>query len=317
MKRLLWIFAVTAMLTVILASHVSFAAPDTVRRTISIWSNGTRLSADMFFPGDAGPEKPYPTVVMSHGWGGLRAHLNANYAPLIASAGFIVVTFDYRGWGDSDSRMVVLGPEPAPDGNGRALVKARLVRKVVDPIDQVEDITSVLDYLMGEPMVDKERIGLWGTSFSGGHVVRVAARDSRVRAIVAQVGFMGGDWQADTLAKGRRRAVEKARGDIDPIPKDIDRIQGLRGTPDLARMVNYRPIDDAADVRVPTLIIDVEEEELFDRMKNGHAVFDVIQANGIAAYKAFPGKHYDIYNTHRDAATQLAIDWFITHLSEN
>jgi len=38
--------------------------------------------------------------------------------------------------------------------------------------------------------VDSDRLGVWGTSFSGGHVIHVAAHDPRVRAVVSQVGAM-------------------------------------------------------------------------------------------------------------------------------
>ena len=61
------------------------------------------------------------------------------------------------------------------------------------------------------------------------------------------------------------------------------------GTPDLAKMLDHRPIDSAGAVKVPTLIIDVSEEELFDRMANGRAVYDIIRQNTEAEYKTYPG----------------------------
>ena len=61
---------------------------------------------------------------------------------------------------------------------------------MVDPIDQTTDIMNAINWVAGEKQCDKERIGLWGSSFSGGHVVYVAARDPRVKAFVSQVGSM-------------------------------------------------------------------------------------------------------------------------------
>ncbi len=284
------------------------------RQAVEIWSDGTRMAGDLWLPDGFGDGEPRPAVLLTHGWGGVRAHLNSSYAPKFARAGFVALTFDYRGWADSDSRLVIVGDLPSPDARGEINVRARAIREVVDPIDQVRDITSALDYLSGEPGIDHERIGLWGTSYSGGHVVYVGARDDRVAVIVSQVGYQGVGWTPERQRLARQRAIDKARGKIDPIPQGIDEIPNLRGTPDLAKMVDYRPIDNAGAIRVPTLIIDVTEEELFDRMTNGHAVYEIIKANTTAAYETYPGKHYDIYARHYDAASSLAVAWFTEYL---
>ena len=240
--------------------------------------------------------------------------LNRTYAPTFADAGFVVLTFDYRGWADSDSRLVMIGGQPGPDDKGEMTVHARAIREVVDPVDQVRDISSALDYLVGEPGVDVARIGIWGTSYSGGHVIYVGAHDERVAAIVSQVGYQGVGWTPERLHFARQRAIDKARGAIEPIPQGIDTVPDLRGTPDLAKMADYHPIESAQRIRVPSLIIDVTEEELFDRMKNGHAVYDIIREHAEAEYKTFPGQHYGIYYQHYPAAAALALEWFRRHL---
>src|SRR5262249_31108405 len=109
-----------------------------------------------------------------------------------AQAGYLVVAFDYRGWGESDSRLIAVGKLQKKDGNFVAEVKE--VREVVDPIDQTTDVLHAINCAVGEKRCDKDRIGLWGSSFSGGHVVYVAARDPRVKAFVSQVGAMDGRW---------------------------------------------------------------------------------------------------------------------------
>jgi len=285
-------------------------------RHIDIWSDGTRMSGDLWLPDGFSKDMPRPAILMTHGWGGTREHLNDAYAGKFSEAGFVVLTFDYRGWADSDSRLVILGKQPDISKDGEVTVHARAIREVVDPFDQVRDITSALDFLSGESGVDVNRIGLWGTSYSGGHVIFVGAQDPRIAAIVSQVGYQGVGLTRERRLFARQRAIDKARGKIDPIPQGIDAFPNLRGTPDLAKMVDYRPIDWAGRIRVPTLIIDVEDEELFDRTKNGRAAFELISKNTQADYRLFPGKHYDIYYKHSSATTVLAIEWFEAYLMD-
>jgi dienelactone hydrolase len=106
--------------------------------------------------------------------------MRSGIAPRFAAAGYVVINYDYRGWGDSDSRLVVRGEMPGPDKDGYVTVKAQAIREVVDPVDQQKDIDAAVSYVHGEPMVDKNRIGIWGTSFGGGHVICRAAHDRRI-----------------------------------------------------------------------------------------------------------------------------------------
>ncbi len=294
---------------------------EAVSRHVNIWSEGTRMSGDLWAPADAQPGAKLPAILLTHGWGGVRSHLNSTYAPKFAAAGFIVLAFDYRGWADSDSRLVIAGEQPTPDASGEVTVRARAIREVVDPYDQVADISAALDFLVGEPQVDTSRIGIWGTSYSGGHALFVGARDPRIRAIVSQVGYQdsreavrlrfaqqGGEDFA------RKRATQKARGEIAPIPQGIDQFSGLRGTPDIAKMVHYRPIAVAHRVRAPTLFIDQDAEELFDRRNHGLAAYEIVRQHAPARYELLPGKHYAVYRDNFERASDLALAWFREHL---
>ena len=129
----------------------------------------------MFRPRDVEADTRLPVIVLCHGWGGKKAHLNQAIAPRFAAAGFVVLAFDYRGWGESDSRLVVTGEMPEPDENGRVTVEALAVRELVDPLDQQEDIDAAITFMEGEPYADPSRIGIWGSSFGGGHVIWRAA----------------------------------------------------------------------------------------------------------------------------------------------
>jgi len=302
------------LVVAVTAGQLASSAAASERRAVNIWSDGTRMSGDLWLPAGFGDGTKRPAILLTHGWGGTRSHLNGSYAPKFAHAGFVVLTFDYRGWADSDSRLVMIGDQPASDADGAVTVRARAIREVVDPLDQIRDISSALDFLYGEPGVDVERIGIWGTSYSGGHVIYMGAHDDRIAAIVSQVGYQGVGWTPERERFARQRAVDKARGVIDPIPQGIDRVPGLRGTPDLAKMLGYRPIESAGEIRAPTLVIDVEGEELFNRMTNGYAVYEIVRNETVAEYQTYPGTHYDIYSRHYAAASSLALEWFKRYL---
>ncbi|MHC4354211.1 MAG: alpha/beta hydrolase, partial [Planctomycetota bacterium] len=169
--------------------------PGVLQRDITLWSDGTRLSGVLLYPGDRRENDKLPALVLCNGWGGTKAFLmRSGIAPRFAAAGYVVINYDYRGWGDSDSRLVVRGEMPGPDKDGYVTVKAQAIREVVDPVDQQKDIDAAVSYVHGEPMVDKNRIGIWGTSFGGGHVICRAAHDRRIACVVAQVGSMPDDW---------------------------------------------------------------------------------------------------------------------------
>lgn len=305
------------------ATNTEREKPAFTQQSVDIWSDGTRISGDYFKPAGVEAGEKLPTLLLCHGWGGVRSHLNAAYAPQFAAAGFNVLTFDYRGWGDSDSRLVLIGEQPDANENGEATAQVRIIREVVDPFDQLQDIQAALDWLEGEPGVDRENIGLWGTSYGGGHVVWTAAHDHRVSAIVTQVGAQNSALAIETrmaeqggLEFVQSLAVKRARGEIDPVPQNQPISRGLRGTPILEDVAEYRPIDHAARLDVPTLIIDVEKEELFDISENGRKLYDQIKDRVPAKYHLFEETtHYQVYSGEPyQQAVEMAIDWFNEHL---
>ena len=111
-----------------------------------------------------------PCVVAAHGLGGTLDAGLLPFAERFAQAGFRVLAFDYRHFGLSD-------------GEPRQLVSIRR---------QLDDYAAAIDHARSLPEVDADRIALFGTSFSGGHVVRAAVSDARVAAVVAQCPMMDG-----------------------------------------------------------------------------------------------------------------------------
>ncbi len=284
-----------------------------VAKTLRLYSEGTRLAAEIRLP-DRAPEKAgHPAVLLCHGWGGLKSHL-ARYAQKFAQAGFAALTFDYRGWGESDGRIIAATDAPPLLEAGVRTLPVRVLSEIVDPIDQTTDIKNCLAALTTEPDVDPKRIGIWGTSYGGGHAVFTAGTDDRVRAVVAQVGGYGFPAQYRDFARGR--AAEKARGKLDPVvPQNgLDAVPGLQGTPDVARMVEHFPLRAAESVRVPTLILDAEFDEFNPHWEHGYKAYEIIHPHAPAEYRTFPCKHFDVYDKYFEESTDLALAWFGKHL---
>ena len=293
-------------------SRCAFA--DVAERNVTIFSEGIRLHATLYQSGAA--RAPLPTIVMSHGWGGTAAMLRPQ-AQDFAKAGYLVIAFDYRGWGESGARLVwnadATSTQPTDNAGGW-----RALREVVDPLDQAMDLQNVLHWAAGEPKVDKTRIGLWGTSFSGGLVVYAAARDRRVHAVVSQVGYMGQALETfprAQLDKAYADATRRARGELEYPQPGAREIGNLRGAPIREKFLNYAPVNDAALVNCPILFIAAEHEELFDNRQHPELAYE--HANEPKRYVVIPGiSHYGVYAEARNQATRLAIDWFNLYLKQ-
>ena len=324
MKRMLATLAIFAAVTVLGLPASAQPNPNVDSKAVTIWSDGTRLAGNLFWPKDAKEGDKLPAIVLCHGWGGVKDHLNRTYAPRFAAGGFVVLTFDYRGWGESDSRLVVKGEMPKPDADGNVTVTAQAIREVVDPRDQLEDIRNALNFLEGEPLVDRGRIGLWGSSFGGGLVLQTAVDDPRVKCVVSQVGAVDArDAAAQPyldkggLAGTHEMEIKRARGEVPPVPQGENTFEGLRGTPHLERFARFAPVLEAHKLEVPILVIDAENEELFDRMQHGAKVYEIAKENVEAKYHVEPGiQHYGIYQARYIQGADAALDWFKEHLKK-
>ncbi|MBI3695422.1 MAG: alpha/beta fold hydrolase [Acidobacteria bacterium] len=296
----------------------AFTPPEEIEfRRASIISEGTRMSAELFsLKSLAG--KRLPTVIMCHGWGGVAAGLRLQ-AMDFARAGYFVVAFDYRGWGESDSRLLLTGPAPKERPNHRFTAEVQEVREVVDPLDMTTDLLNAIHWVQGEPQCDTHRIGLWGSSYSGGHVVYAAARDPRVKATVSQVPALDSRNVIATEAERNKtyeEATRRARGEIGyPLPRA--RIVGnLQGGPVRERQALYAPVEDADKApQCAMLFIVAEKEELF--RNEDHAGKAYLRAKGPKKLVTIPGiTHYGIYREARMEATKLGIEWFDLYLKK-
>lgn len=130
-------------------------------------SKNVRCDGDLYLPES---EKKPPIVIMAHGMAAQKDFRLPAFAERFVKKNMAVFLFDYRTFGKS-------GGTP---------------RQIVDPFRHVEDWQAAIAHVRSLPDVDVTRIALWGTSFSGGHVITCAAGDSEIAAVVSQVPFVSG-----------------------------------------------------------------------------------------------------------------------------
>ena len=283
------------------------------KRPFILFSEGTRIAAEIHLPVAQAPAGGYPSILLCHGWGGLKDQL-APHAEAFARAGLAAMTFDYRGWGASDGRLIAAREAPRLLEAGEHTLTVQVLREIIDPVDQTTDASNCLAVLSTQPELNPSRIGIWGTSFGAGHAVFLAGHDPLIKAVVAQAGGFG--LAPKYREHARARAVEKALGLMLPaVPQGgLDALPDLAGTPDVARMLHHSPLAAAERVRVPTLLIDMDQEELVNRMEHGHAAYEIIRRHAICEYRLLPGKHYDIYGRHLEETRNMTLEWFQKYL---
>lgn len=296
----------------------SFKAPENIEfRTAKIISEGVRIHAELYSLKSL-TGKPLPTVIQAHGWGGTAANLRWDSLAL-ANAGYLVIAFDYRGWGQSDGR-VILTAQPEKKEGRRFTAQVEELREYVDPMEQLTDWFTVINWAMGEPAVDKQRIGIRGSSYSGGHVFFVAAREPRVKALVSQVGAFDSRW---VMADEENRkltydeATKRARGEIGYPEPRAKAVGNLIGAPIRDKLIHYLPSDEAAKVKdCAALFIVAEKEELFDNKDHAKLAFDRMPGTK-KKYVSVPNiTHYGIYRESRNDAIKMAIEWFDQYLKK-
>ena len=292
--------------------------PATVERTaVRIWSNGVALDGDIYRPKGLCGDRRVPAVVLSHGWGGSKAS-GERYAAKFAAAGMVSLCFTHGGWGSSGSRVVLAGDAPELDGDNEGIAKVRVVRELLDPLEWLQNFRCAIDYIEGEPNVDPNRIGAWGTSFGGGVAMHTAANDDRIKVLAVQVASLS--VRSDALVKrGKKRAIDMARGDIASVPQgiDTDLFPRLAGTPHLARLLQFDVTKEAGKLGIPTLMLDAEHEEFFDVAENCGKAYAILKAQGAVPlrYQVVQDiDHYGIYFEGFEEGSDAALDWFSSYL---
>lgn len=282
-------------------------------RVVNFLSGGFKLEADFYLPVARGEER-LPAILLCHGFSGVRTELLPEIARRFAAAGYAVLAPDYRGFGGSEGPVAL-----------------------VDPFTQLEDLRSALTWLEIRPEIDPHRLGVWGTSNGGAHIVYLSGIDSRVKAAVGQVGYgdgreliLGHKSEAERTALLEKVRLDRiARLDVPeggtiPIMELVSSRQSrdfmeaagatafeiaLRSAE--ATMI-YRPKDVAGDIVCALKLMGAEIDDLCPA-DNYHEIYE--RARGPKEWKVFPIGHYDFYTPDGlDMSTREALSWFEQHL---
>lgn len=291
----------------------------TISRATQFFSCGTRCAAVLWLPEGASATAPRPGIVMCHGFTGIKEWLLPPFAEAFCTAGFAVLTFDYRGFGASDG------------------ARGRLV-----PQEQVEDIRNAITFLAIQPGVDAGRIGLWGTSFGCANVVQAAGIDARPKCVVGQVGFGSSPriMRAKADPEQREQLRQMLAADaaqrvqtgistmIDPgmVLNDEQSVvafgAGVRAFPQLAtqlpleaieRIMEYEPEDVVGRIAPRPLLLIGAQHDTAAPISELHHLYAA--AGQPKRLEILDIGHYEIYDPpHRTTAINLALDWFRTYL---
>ena len=287
--------------------------------------DGVSLRGWHYIPDNA--SGPVPTIVMAHGFSAVKEMYLDRFAEAFAAAGFAAIVFDNRNFGASDG-------EP---------------RYEIDPWQQVRDYRDAITWAETLDETDATRIGIWGSSYSGGHVMVVGALDRRVKCVVAQVPLASGHRNARRLIRSdvlagvqamfdddRRARMKGEKPAMIPVVAEDPAAPSALPTPDswtwftetgkarapswhnevtlrsVEMFTEYEPISYAKYVSPTPMMIVV-------------ALGDVLTVSDLAleAYEealapkrlvTLSGGHFDAYTGDFEASSGPAVEWFKQHL---
>jgi uncharacterized protein len=296
-----------------------------MRSDIEFDAEGVTLRGWLYVPD--GADGPVPTVVMAHGFSAVKEMYLDRFAEAFAGAGLGALVFDNRNFGASDG-------EP---------------RLEIDPWEQVRDYRHAITYATTRDEVDADRIGIWGSSYSGGHVLVVGAIDRRVKCVVAQVPLVSGHRNARRLVRSDFVAAVGGMFDEDranryagqppamiPVVDADPMAPSALPTPD-----SYTWFTETGAARAPSWRNEVtlRSVEMFWEYEPGAHIqyvsptpLMIVVAKGdhltlcdiaIEAYEQarepkrlviLPGGHFDAYVAGFEGASGAATEWFSEHL---
>jgi len=296
------------------------------RRDIEFNAEGVTLRG-WFYPAQ-GAAGSAPTVVMAHGFSAVKEMYLDSFAEVFSAAGLGALVFDNRNFGASDG-------EP---------------RQEIDPWAQVRDYRHAITYATTLPEVDPARIWIWGSSYSGGHVLVVGAIDRRVKAVVGQVPLISGHdnlralvradfiagfremFDADRLARfqGKEPAMVPVV-DEDPLaacalptPDSWSWFSetGMNRAPAWRNEVTLRSVEMFTEYEPVSYMPYISPTPLLLLVAAGDhlvpaelAIAGYEQAREPKKIIIMPGGHFDAYVKGFEAASGPARDWFVQHLA--
>ena len=284
-----------------------------IRQTASFCNMGLNLRGWFLRPHE---QTDTPVIILIHGLSGIAALDLPEYAAHFVNAGYACFAYDHRNWGESDG-------EP---------------RSETDPWLQLSDLQEAISFVRNQPWSDAERVGLWGTSYGGGHVLTASALDSRIKCAVSQVPLVSGsrtfdlwvpkDKQEKFIIKLGLERDARNRGEEPKV------VPAAREGSDTAKWVESKDTNQLYVNELTTLSFDYlrsYEPEQFAARISDTSLMMIITDNDeqtpsawqrdvyatISAPKRLveiSGGHYDVYMDKLEKAAEAACGWFCEHL---
>ncbi|MBN2344452.1 MAG: alpha/beta fold hydrolase [Deltaproteobacteria bacterium] len=288
-----------------------------MKSDVQFYSEGAVIKGHLYRPDP--PTTDTPIVVLAHGFAGVKEMLLPAYAEYFSQHGFAALTFDYRGFGDSEG------------------VPGRLV-----PAEQIADIRNAITFATTLENIDAARIALWGTSYGGANAIVAAAQDRRVKTLAVQLTFGDGE----RVIMGDKNDEEKAK-----IRDSIERIWAKSVTTNKMMMLGVNRLlgdeqskafyqrfveqFDALKIKLPFLtmketidhkperligwvnapvMITAATNDLVNPKEESYHLFE--KANEPKALVEIAGAtHYEVYEGEFfEQAASKQLEWFQTHL---
>jgi len=296
-----------------------------VRQDVDFDAEGVTLRGWLYLP--EAQDEPAPAIVMAHGFSAVKEMYLDRFAEAFSDAGLAALVFDNRNFGASDG-------EP---------------RQEIDPWAQVRDYRHAITYASSRPDIDAGRIGVWGSSYSGGHVLVLGAIDRRVRCVVSQVPLISGHAnfralvRADFIAGFREQfnadRAARYRGEppaMVPVVAEDPLAPSALPTPDswawfsetgktrapswrnevtlrsVEMFTEYEPGTYLPWISPTPLLMVVAERDHLTPAELAIAAYE--RANELKRLVILPGAHFDAYVDGFDDASGAARDWFVEHL---
>lgn len=305
-----------------------YQLPDGVRtRQVTFYvDGGTALYGKMFLPKGFSTTGKMPAVVVGHGINALSIGIE-KFAARFAERGLVAMAIDYQSYGFSSSGsddLRLLEADTTTDARPVTEKEARILlkRTNLNNVHEVADFRAAVSFLQGEPGVDPDRIGIWGSSNGGSVVVAVAAADARVKAVVSQVAgprpAPRGPVQmaANNLKDAIQRVREGQGAEVDggfSFRSKIDQWSNQRN-----RDVRPGQVLDQIRATTAVLFIPAEKDELTQGAAGAIEAAKFLSGRGVPAQAiVLPAlTHFQAYsNAGFEVGSNLAADWFLKYLS--
>ena len=298
-----------------------------MREDVEFDAEGVTLRGWLYLPDEA--RGPVPTIVMAHGFSAVKEMYLDSFAEVFAEGGLGALVFDNRSFGASDG-------EP---------------RQEIDPWVQVGDYRHAISYARTRLEVDTERIGVWGSSYSGGHVLVLGAIDRRIKCVVSQVPLASGHAnlrrlvRADLIAPTQRMFEEdrearyqgKEPAMIPVVAEDPSAPcslptgdswewfteTGNTRAPTWRNEVTLRSVEMFTEYEPASYISWISPTPLLMVVAAGDHLVQADLALEAFSRAAEPkklellaGGHFEAYTADFDRASSAARDWFLEHLGK-